>query len=313
MANQTFDLNSTDSVSNFYLRNGASTLNAPVAGLNLYNSTTATTTAAGNVTWLANIYSGSKLTLGADMNLSSNLNLQDDGSTLDMAGHALTANTIYLGWNGGTTTLLNNGKITAGYLYVGGANTPTLHPGDLVENNLYIYYSSALTVYQANGQLNGLTFNGIWPGSLGINNTSVLNLHLGQSPFTHWIFRWKDPSSSGNWGDILTSLISAGRISISPSSGYYMADQGGYTYIYGLPGAADFDWKGGYTAGPTDWNLTANWNPNSGAPYGQGVALSFGDQAAANNIVDMGSSGKTVGGLIFVSATSTTIQSSRRI
>jgi hypothetical protein len=310
VANQTFDMNSTDSVANFYLRNGASTLNAPVEGLNLYNNATATTTAAGNVTWLANIYSGSKLTLGADMNLSSNLNLQDNGSTLDMAGHALTANAIYLGWNGGTTTLLNNGKITAGYLYIGGANTPTLHPGDLVENNLYIYNSSAPTVYQADGQLTGLTFNGTWQGSLGIDNTSVLNLHLGQSPYTHWIFRWQDPNPASNWGDVLSSLINAGRISFNVTNGYYMADRGGYTYIYGLPAPADFDWKGGNSAGPTDWSLAANWNPNSGTPYGQGVVLSFGAQSTANNIVDMGSSGKTVGGLVFVSATSTTIQSS---
>ena len=40
----------------------------------------------GNVS----IYSGSTLTLGADMTLSGNLDLRDTGSTLDMAGHTLT-------------------------------------------------------------------------------------------------------------------------------------------------------------------------------------------------------------------------------
>jgi hypothetical protein len=312
VANQPFNLNAADSISNFSLSNGTSTINTPLSSLTLSNNSTATTTAVGNVTGNVNIYSGSTLTLGADMTLSGGvLNLQDNGSTLNMAEHTLNASQIFFGWyGGGSTTLLNSGRISANYLYVGNANALTLHPGDLIGNYLNLSNSSALTVQQANGQLTGLTFNGASQGNLSINDTSVLNLHIGESPFTHWIFRWHDPNSSSNWGDALTSLISAGRISINPSNGYYMADHGGYTYIYAIPEPADFDWKGGDTAGPTDWNLTANWDPNTGVPYGKGVSLSFGAQDAANNIVDMGSSGKTVGGLIFVSATSTTIQSS---
>jgi hypothetical protein len=326
VTNRTFDLNATDTVSTFNLSNGTSTINTPLFGLelnnstatwsnslswlNLYNNSTATTTAAANVTGSVGINNGSKLTLGADMTLSGTLDMRDNGSTLEMALHSLSANQILLGWYGGLPTFLNSGRISANYLSVGNANTLTMHSGDLINNYLTLSNSSALTVQQANGQLTGLTLNGTSQGNLSINDTSVLNLQFGQSRFSHWIFRWRDPNSSSNWGDALTSLIGAGRISINLSNGYFLADSLGYTYIYAVAQPADFDWKGGNSGGPTDWGIAANWNPNTGVPYGKSVFLSFGAQAAANNVVDMGSSGKTVGGMIFVSATSTTIQSS---
>ncbi|MGD0382214.1 MAG: PEP-CTERM sorting domain-containing protein, partial [Thermoguttaceae bacterium] len=326
VANQPFDLYPTDSITNFYLRNGTSTINTPLSYFYLTNGTsrinttlsylylgnsTAATAGTGNVTDNVDIYN-STLTLGADMTLSGALNMWGDttGSILDMAGHSLNTNQFYFGWSGGTNTLLNSGGISANYLYVGNANVLTLHPGDLIENYINLSNSSMLTVQQANGQLTGLTFNGPWQGSLSINDTSMLNLNFGQSSSSHWIFRWRDSIYTGNWGNALTSLIGAGQISINPSNGYYLADQGGYTYIYAVAKPADFDWKGGNSAGPTDWSLAANWNPNTGVPDGKGVVISFGAQSAVNNIVDLGSDGKTVGGLIFVIATSTTIQSS---
>jgi hypothetical protein len=306
-----FDLNAGDSIANFYLSNATSTLNAPVSSLTLYNHATATTTAAGNVSQSVSISSGSRFTMGADMTLSGNLSLWEAGSTLDMGGHALNASQVMLGWYGSAaTTLLNSGRISANGLYVGNASSPTLHPGDFIGNNVNLSNASTLTVFQSDGELTGLTLNGTYQGNLTINDTSVLNLHLGQSPYTHWIFRWRDPSPTGNWSDVLTGLISAGQITFNVANGYYFGDKGGYTYIYGLPAPADFDWKGGDVAGPTDWSVVANWNPNAGTAYGQGVVLSFGAQPSANNVVDLGSTGRTVGGLVFVSATSTTIQSS---
>jgi hypothetical protein len=204
---------------------------------------------------------------------------------------------------------MNGGALTTPNLYIGNGSAATLNAG-LINNLISLSNSSALTVQQANGQLTGLTLNGTSQGSLGINDTSEFNLHFGQSSFSHWIFRWHDPNSSSNWVNALTSLIGAGRISINPSNGYYLADQGGYTYINAVAKSADFDWKGGNIAGPTNWDLTTNWDPNTVVPYGKGAVPSFGDQSAANHIVDLGSSGKTVGGMIFVIATSTTIQSS---
>ena len=145
VANQTFDLNATDSITNFYLSNAASTLNAPVSSLTLYTNSTATTTAAGNVTGNVNIYSGSSLTLGADMTLSGSLDLRDDHSTLDMAYHAINASQIYLGWNGGSPTLLNRGRLTASYFCVAN-QTFDLNATDSVS---YFYLSNGTSTLNA--------------------------------------------------------------------------------------------------------------------------------------------------------------------
>ena len=70
------------------------------------------------------------------------------------------------------------------------------------------------------------------------------------------------------------------------------------------------DWKGGTISDPTNWNVAANWNPDTAVPNGPGTKVSFGNQPAANNVVDMISQGQTVGTITFSANTSTTIQSS---
>jgi hypothetical protein len=69
-------------------------------------------------------------------------------------------------------------------------------------------------------------------------------------------------------------------------------------------------WKGGTIADPTNWNVAANWNPDTAVPNGPGAQVNLGNQPAANNVVDMLSQGQTVGTLVFSANTSTTIQSS---
>ncbi len=81
-------------------------------------------------------------------------------------------------------------------------------------------------------------------------------------------------------------------------------------YVVSGAQTTGFTWQGGNGAGPTKWDVAANWNPNSAAPNGAGVTVTFGNQPAGNNIVDMGTSGKIVGGLVFLGMTNTTIQSS---
>ena len=312
IGNQAFNLIASDSVSNMYLTNSTTVFGATntLNNLTIYSGSTATTTAVGNIKSNIDVQSGCILKLGDNLSLTGNLTIRGSGATLDMGYHTITANQIFLGWDwDAPITLLNGGTLTAANLYIGNGSVAAIHSG-MINNLIDLANSSVLTVSQANGQLTGLTFNGTSQGNLSINDSSVLNLQFGQSRFSHWIFRWHDANSTSNWGDALTSLIGAGRISINPSNGYFLADSLGYTYIYAVAQPADFDWKGGNGGGPTDWGIVANWNPNTGVPYGKGVFLSFGAQSAANNIVDMGSSGKTVGGLIFVSATSTTIQSS---
>ncbi|MCC6126351.1 MAG: hypothetical protein IT426_15435 [Pirellulales bacterium] len=86
-----------------------------------------------------------------------------------------------------------------------------------------------------------------------------------------------------------------------------LASGGGFSYVRSTPPVTS-DWKGGSTSAPTDWGTAANWNP-SGVPDGPGVAVSFGNEAASANIVDMISVGRKVGGIAFSATTGTTIQS----
>jgi hypothetical protein len=68
-------------------------------------------------------------------------------------------------------------------------------------------------------------------------------------------------------------------------------------------------WQGGNSSGPTNWAASANWFP-AGVPNGAGTKVCFGYEDAQNSVVDMISSGRTVGSLYFNAFTSTTIQSS---
>ena len=122
-ADQTCDLGASDNVTNFNLSNGTSTLSSSVASLNLSSSAQAVTTASGGASGTVSLYGNSTLTLGAPMRLSGNLDVEQ-GSTLDMGNHPLSAQTVYLGWYyyayGQSVTVLNRGPITAGNLAVGG-------------------------------------------------------------------------------------------------------------------------------------------------------------------------------------------------
>jgi autotransporter-associated beta strand protein len=107
-------------------------------------------------------------------------------------------------------------------------------------------------------------------------------------------------SFSGVTGDLFGGIVEQNPVSSLFSDWYVVS--GAQT--------TGFAWQGGNGAGPTKWDLAANWNPNSSAPNGPGVTVTFGNQAPGNNVVDMVSSGKTVGGLVFLGMTNTTIQSS---
>ena len=52
----------------------------------------------GNVSANVGLYNGSMLTSGAFMALSGQFDARDTGTTLDMAGHRLSADTVLLGW-----------------------------------------------------------------------------------------------------------------------------------------------------------------------------------------------------------------------
>ncbi|MGD0519192.1 MAG: hypothetical protein ABSA26_16775, partial [Thermoguttaceae bacterium] len=83
-----------------------------VNNLTLSNTSTATTTAVGNIKSGIDVQY-STLKLGDNLSLTGNLNIRGSGATLDMGYHTITANQIFLGWDwDALTTLLNRGKLT---------------------------------------------------------------------------------------------------------------------------------------------------------------------------------------------------------
>lgn len=64
-------------------------------------------------------------------------------------------------------------------------------------------------------------------------------------------------------------------------------------WIIATAAPSTIDWKGESSAS-TNWNIAANWNPEPAVPNGAGTKVSFGNQTAANNVVDMISQGQTV-------------------
>jgi len=226
--NTTFNLNATDSVTNFYLTNAASMLNSGVSYVQLSNFSVATTTPTGSVTGSADVYSGSTLNLGANLNLSNNLTIQD-GSTVDAHHFGITSNEILLGWSGtSSASLLDTGLVQTNALYMSHGSLLTLHGGDVVNNLIDLTNNSVLTVQQTNGI--GLTFNGTLASSLAID-PSQMDLIFTLNNGLNWDFRWLDPSGGGNWVSTLESMIAGGEIVITAPQGYFVSDQNGYTYI----------------------------------------------------------------------------------
>ena len=131
--------------------------------LQVNNAATVTTVATGNLPNTAAVYGGSTLNLGAALNLSGSLDVRDTGSTIDMNGNSIAANTIYLGWYDGQATTLNRGTVpgtlTATNLYVGN-QTLNLLPTDAVTN---FYLTNATSTLNS----------GVSVLSLGLQNGSV--------------------------------------------------------------------------------------------------------------------------------------------
>ena len=241
-----FNINAGDQVGTFSLSGGTSTLGADVSALDLYHGATVTTTAAGGITTTgyagSNVESGSTLTLGANLNMNTGgLNVQDSGSMLNAQGHALTAYSLYVGWNGTSSVSVTNlGQVILTDLYVGNSTAGsdlTLHGGDVIQGLIDLRNGSTLTIQQESGI--GLTLNGASSSSLTIDPSSM-DLVFTSTALDNWDFRWKDPSSTSNWISTIDGMIQDGQIELTllPGQSYRVADSGGYTYIYGIGGAS---------------------------------------------------------------------------
>jgi hypothetical protein len=167
VANQTFNLIAGDQVANFNLSNGSTNLGtaAGIQSLSLQGSS-ATTASSGNLTGNVDVTVGSTVTLGADLTVSGYVNAAGDNSTIDAQFHKITADTLYLGYNGGTNVrLLNKGELAVTKLYVYN-QTQNLSFGAIDRvANLTLYNAAASTA--ATGNLTG---------SVWITNGSTLTL-----------------------------------------------------------------------------------------------------------------------------------------
>ncbi len=148
------------------LRFGA---NDSVGYLALNNGSSATTAATGNVTQNIDVYTGSTLNVGANLNLSGYLNVQDSGSVLNMNGRSISANSIELGYNGSSAvTILNPGTFTAAGIALGNGTNYTFLSTDSA-TYISVFTGSTLNL---GANLNNLSTN------LSIADSgSVLNMN----------------------------------------------------------------------------------------------------------------------------------------
>jgi fibronectin-binding autotransporter adhesin len=116
----------TFSAGNLYLGNGQNlamiagdTVSGAGGTTNIYTGATLTTATTTNITDAVNI-DGGTLNLGANLNIGSNgMNVEDTGTTLNLAGHNFSAGTLDLGFFDTSAVTFERGSPTAGALTLG--------------------------------------------------------------------------------------------------------------------------------------------------------------------------------------------------
>jgi hypothetical protein len=136
MSDQSINLTAADRVTSFALYRASSNLGtiAGIENLELGDGATAVTTSAGNITRNVTVGRGSTLTLGADLGVSGTVQITGGNSTLDARGHTITAETLQLGFFGGSgDRLLNKGNLAVTNFILSGQNMD-LSAADRVTN-----------------------------------------------------------------------------------------------------------------------------------------------------------------------------------
>ncbi len=234
----TFSLDANDSVANTVAASQGGTLNlhANTAALNAFVDTggTLNTVSSTNLSNLVQVLGAdSQLNLGADLNLSSNVEIRGSATTaavLDANGFNVNAVQLDVGRFGLRGDLLNDGMITVTNLSVDTSSLSLSGGNDIIANSLSVFNDSILTISQTVGEQTGLTLDG---NSLSLLDTSVMHLQFDSGPSTgiDWAFRWINPGVGDRVG-VLDSLIGSGRITYDASVGISAFDHGdGYTYI----------------------------------------------------------------------------------
>jgi hypothetical protein len=207
-------------------------------GLEMGNGATASTAATSNVTSVVIVDRGNSangitsLTMGADLSLSANLQV---GGILNAGGHAIAAQTIFMGDQTGIANLQNDGLITAGtWNQTFGGLINLHHPGDAL-GTILLANNALLDVSDGAGQTSGLTLGDSASSNLSITSGGRLKLELNGLA-DGWVFRWADPSGGDHIAD-LQNFINAGEITFSSLNGgsYSLSSDGTYTYVNVIP------------------------------------------------------------------------------
>jgi hypothetical protein len=189
---------------------------------------TVSTASAGNVTKLVFVEPHCLLTLGADLTLADRF-LQE--GTLTANGHAIAANTIYMGYYAGPATFQNDGPVTAGSWQQGNGTQVRLRQPGNVLGNLLLTQGAVLTVGDADGQTTGLTVGNPTLADLSIDPGGDLVLEV-DGLAGGWVCRWANPTG-GNHIANLRDLINVGEITFASLNGssYAFKVDSAYTYI----------------------------------------------------------------------------------
>lgn len=236
--NQSFQLNPTDAINNFYVDNASTNLGSGVAiqRLILTTNATATTASAGNITKSVTLQTGSSLTMNNNLTLSENLNLSGAGTVLNANGHTIsTPNQFLFGWDStGTPVVQNVGRVNVGELLMNNGTQLTLASGQDSLGRLYLHGNSRLTAASFGGT--GVTLTRTAASELQIEAGSHLTLTIDGNQ-TGWVFRWANPTGADHVAD-LNTLIGQGGIdfSFANNGGYSLSSNpNGYTYVLVSP------------------------------------------------------------------------------
>ena len=308
VGNQTFDLIATDTVSNFYLSNSSTVFGATniVNYLELSNSSVATTAATGNVTANAIVYSGSTLTLGANLSLTGGLDVRGSGAILDMGGHTATAVTVLLGWNDGQPiSVQNRGTLLTTNLYVGN-QTFDLIATDSISN---LYLSSAMLTTAATGNVtaNAIVYSGSTltlganlslTGGLDVRGSgAILDMGGHTATAVTVLLGWNDgqPISVQNRGTLLTTNLYVGNqtfdlIATDTVSNFYLSNS---STVFGATNIVNYLELSNSSVATTaaTGNVTGSAGVYSGSTLKLGANLSLTgglDVRGSGAILDMG-------------------------
>jgi hypothetical protein len=237
----TFNLTSADKIVGMYSYGVSTTFppGASVQNLFLYSNgatpptySTATTSNVGNITNYVYLDPGATLTMGADLGAGQ----VDVNGTLNANAHAITASTIYMGYNAGRPAVFqNDGPVTATmWDQSNGTQIRLNHAGDAL-GTLLLEQSSTMTIGDAAGQMTGLTIGNASPSGVELVSGSDLSLEVNGLA-SGWVFRWADPSGGDHIAD-LQNFINGGEMTFSYLNGgsYTLTTDGSYTYINVVP------------------------------------------------------------------------------